>query len=141
MQGRVGKLPVNVDTSAFKPLASVYPLAFLEYPVNDDYAGICFEALNDELLNNRVKVSPLYTKFRAPHPCVNLLDNNGDNVMEFLINNGQAMVTEDKRAPKTEAVLKQIKTYQMKEREAMRAHKAIWRYGDIRNDDCPEFGN
>jgi hypothetical protein len=49
------------------------------------------------------------------------------------------MVVEDRRCPDFAKAL--LKEFKEAEKEAMRAHKAIWRYGDMREDTAPEFGS
>lgn len=134
---RVAPLPVTLDLSSIPVQANQYQLAFVEYPKSSDWAGLVNDALNHALMNQLVQIDHVYNKFGAPQ--VTLLDQNGDNIIKTLIADGECMVADDRRCP--DMAKSVLAAFKAAEKDAMRAHKAIWRYGDMREDAAPEFAS
>jgi len=67
---------------------------------------------------------------------VTLFDDKQQNVNESLIKDGLARV--EKKPPKRAAAL--VKGLYEKELVAKTSHIGMWRYGDVEEEDAPEFG-
>ena len=89
------------------------------------------------LMGRLIQIDHVYAKFGTPQ--VTLLDKNDDNIVKMLISEGECMVADDRRCPEFAKQL--LGSFKSSEKEAMRAHKNIWRYGDMREDTAPEFGS
>lgn len=84
-----------------------------------------------------VMIEHVYTKFGATQ--VTLLDEKEENIVNAMIKDGEMMVADDRRCP--EGAKSLLNEFKSSEKNAMRAHRAIWRYGDMREDTAPEFGS
>ena len=82
-------------------------------------------------------IEHVYSKFGATQ--VTLLDENQENIVKSMIADGEMMVADDRRCPDSAKAL--LTEFKSSEKNAMRAHRAIWRYGDMREDTAPEFGS
>lgn len=135
--GKVAALPAPVDLSLLRAQAQQFELAFVGYPKSADWADLVFGALNDTFMGQLSQVKHVYNKFGAPQ--VTLCEANGDNIVKMLISGGECMVVDDKRCPDQAKIM--LNEFKAAEKEAMRGHKMIWRYGDMKEDAAPEFAS
>ncbi|KAL1117006.1 hypothetical protein AAG570_004334, partial [Ranatra chinensis] len=126
--------PLPAGLTVEKGFAHLFSLACVQLP-NPDYRRDAELQLETDVVNKAFLMNVEYSTGGSTF--VTLVDpTTKEDVGKKLIAEGFLLV--DKRHEKR--LQKLISEYQAAEKEAMKAHKNIWEYGDIRDDDDKEFG-
>uniref|UniRef100_T1GLV3 TNase-like domain-containing protein n=1 Tax=Megaselia scalaris TaxID=36166 RepID=T1GLV3_MEGSC len=132
---RVAALPPSVSSP--KPFAVEYVLAFCQLPPDSDDKDEALRALADDVLNRKVLMnieSHRRNTNNLPEATLHNAETKAD-IGKSLIQEGLLIV--EKRS---ERRLKEIiGEYKEAEASARKEHYGIWQYGDVTQDDAPEF--
>ncbi|KAL5292914.1 SND1 family protein [Megaselia abdita] len=132
---RVAAIPPSVSSP--KPFAVEYVLAFCQLPPDSDDKDDALRALADDVLNRKVQInieSHRRNTNNLPEATLHHADTKVD-VGKALISEGLLIVEN-----RSERRLKEIiGEYKEAEASARKEHLGIWQYGDVTQDDAPEF--
>jgi staphylococcal nuclease domain-containing protein 1 len=133
---RLKPLDPTLSAQAISPQAVECRLAYLKVEPSDD-DGIGSDAVNafGEAIWNKPMLARVEDRDGGVL-LVTLFDETNKNVNEMLIEEGLARV--EKVTPRRAAPL--VKALMEKEEGAKTKRTGMWRYGDIDEDEAPEFG-
>lgn len=118
-----------------KPFATEYALALIQLPQDNEDKEEALRAFAEDVLNRKVQLNVEIKP--ANNPALATVYDSCTNVDigRQLVSDGLVLV--EKR---TERKLRNLlDTYLAAQQAALSAHLAIWKYGDITQDDAPEF--
>lgn len=121
--------------SSEKPYATEYALALVALPADNEDKEEALRAFSDDVLNHKVQLNVELKVGGAPHLASLHDPTTKTDFGKQLIADGLALV-EKRRERRLKELLEQ---YRAAQDAALAAHLAIWKYGDITQDDAPEF--
>ncbi|XP_017057895.1 staphylococcal nuclease domain-containing protein 1 [Drosophila ficusphila] len=121
--------------SSEKPYATEYALALVALPTDNEDKEEALRAFSEDVLNHKVQLNVELKVHGSPnlatlHDPTTKADFGKQLVAEGLV------LAEKRRERKLKDLVDQYKAAQ---ETARAAHLAIWKYGDITQDDAPEF--
>jgi staphylococcal nuclease domain-containing protein 1 len=115
--------------------ATLYHLAFVNEPQDEEWIGESMIALKSDLLNHEMKLNVEYKSGSEVYVTVVDPENNAD-FGKSLVADGLLLV--ERRREKRLATL--VEEYQIAQQEAKTARRNVWQYGDVTADTAIEFG-
>lgn len=121
--------------SSEKPFATEYALALVKLPLDNEDKEEALRAFAEDVLSRKVQIN-IELKSSTGPPLATIHDPSTNiDIGKQLVTDGLVLV--EKRG---ELKLKElIDQYNAAQLAALNAHLAIWKYGDITQDDAPEF--
>ncbi|BFF99855.1 staphylococcal nuclease domain-containing protein 1 [Drosophila madeirensis] len=121
--------------SSEKPYATEYALALVVLPADNEDKEEALRAFSEDVLNHKVQLNVELKVAGAPnlatlHDPTTKTDFGKQLVAEGLV------LAEKRRERKLKDLVEQ---YRAAQEAALASHLAIWKYGDITQDDTPEF--
>ncbi|XP_063970734.1 staphylococcal nuclease domain-containing protein 1-like [Lytechinus pictus] len=129
----LASLPPGYHTQA--PQAQKYHLACVQLPKDEENFLDAIEAVQSTILNNTYLANVEYKNGTLEYVTL-LTPEKKEDVVEGLLKEG--LILAEMRREKRLAKL--VSEYAKAQEEAKKAHKNLWRYGDITEDDAKEFG-
>ncbi|XP_037935636.1 staphylococcal nuclease domain-containing protein 1 [Teleopsis dalmanni] len=130
---RLASLPPSFTSE--KPYATEYALALVQLPSDNEDKEEALRAFAEDVLNRKVQLN---IELRpATGPALVTVHDPATNVDigKQLVADG-LVLAEKRRERKLKELVEQ---YRNAQQAALTAHLAIWKYGDITQDDAPEF--
>lgn len=130
---RLAHLPASFTSE--RPFVTEYALALIQLPPDNEDKEEALRAFSDDVLNRKVQLNIELKP--ANHPALATVYDPFTNVDvgKQLVSEGFVLV--EKRGERKIRAL--LDTYLAAQQTAKSAHLAIWKYGDITQDDAPEF--
>lgn len=132
---RVAVIPPSVSSP--KPFAVEYVLAFCQLPPDTDDKDEALRALADDVLNRKVQINVESHNRKTnnlPEATLHHVDTKVD-IGKSLISEG-LLIVENRNERRLKDI---IGEYKEAEASARKEHFGIWQYGDVTQDDAPEF--
>lgn len=121
--------------SSEKPFVTEYALALIQLPQDNEDKEEALRAFAEDVLNRKVQLNVEIKPANNPALATVYDPSTNVDVGRQLVSDGLVLV--EKR---TERKLRSLlDTYLTAQQAALSAHLAIWKYGDITQDDAPEF--
>ncbi|KAL9908465.1 LOW QUALITY PROTEIN: staphylococcal nuclease domain-containing protein 1-like [Glossina fuscipes fuscipes] len=121
--------------SSEKPFATEYALALVQLPQDNEDKEEALRAFAEDVLNRKVQLNIELKPFNSL-PLATVYDPSTNvNIGKQLVADG--LVLAEKRGERKLREL--VDQYLAAQQAALAAHLAIWKYGDITQDDAPEF--
>jgi len=121
--------------SSEKPHATEYALALIVLPADNEDKEEALRAFSDDVLNHKVQLNVEMKVYNGPSLATLHDPTTKTDFGKQLVADGLVIV-EKRRERKLKELVEQYKAAQ---EAALAAHLAIWKYGDITQDDAPEF--
>lgn len=129
---KLASLPAG--TEADPPYAAEYTLVCVKFPTDDDDRADAINAFYTDTVNKKLLLN---VEQRGPPPAVSLIDPaTNTDIGKNLIREGVVLV-ENVRESRLAAL---CADYRAAQEQARKARLALWRHGDITDDDATEFG-
>uniref|UniRef100_A0A1B0FKP8 Staphylococcal nuclease domain-containing protein 1 n=1 Tax=Glossina morsitans morsitans TaxID=37546 RepID=A0A1B0FKP8_GLOMM len=121
--------------SSEKPFATEYALALVQLPQDNEDKEEALRAFAEDVLNRKVQLNIELKPFNSL-PLATVYDPSTNvDIGKQLVADG--LVLAEKRGERKLREL--VDQYLAAQQAALAAHLAIWKYGDITQDDAPEF--
>ncbi|XP_075161828.1 staphylococcal nuclease domain-containing protein 1 [Haematobia irritans] len=130
---RLASLPSGFTSE--KPFATEYALALIQLPQDNEDKEEAWRAFSDDVLNRKLQINIELKSGTGPALATIHDPSTNIDIGKQLVSDGLVLV--EKRGERKLREL--IDQYRVAQRAAMDAHLAIWKYGDITQDDAPEF--
>lgn len=130
---KIAALPATLQQA--RPFASLYSLALVSLPEDEEYRSMGIQELKADLLDQTLNMNVEYRLGTDTFVTLFTAEKKID-VGKALVEDGLLMV--DKKVGRKLASLQ--KEYMEAMDKAKKSHLNIWRYGDITADDAREFG-
>ncbi|XP_013099705.2 staphylococcal nuclease domain-containing protein 1 [Stomoxys calcitrans] len=130
---RLASLPSGFSSE--KPFATEYALALIQLPQDNEDKEEALRAFAEDVLNRKVQINIELKSGTGPALATIHDPTTNIDIGKQLVSDGLVLV--EKRGERKLREL--IDQYKVAQRAAMDAHLAIWKYGDITQDDAPEF--
>ncbi|XP_075230128.1 staphylococcal nuclease domain-containing protein 1 [Lycorma delicatula] len=124
------------DFASEKPFAVEYGLAFVKFGGDAEDKQVAIDVLKDDLLNRSVLLNVEYRFNGLPFVTLYDPEKTDTDIVKPFVEEGYLLL--DKRNDKR--LQKLVEEYKAAQEKALKGHKALWRYGDITEDDDKEFG-
>uniref|UniRef100_A0A1I8PTZ6 Staphylococcal nuclease domain-containing protein 1 n=1 Tax=Stomoxys calcitrans TaxID=35570 RepID=A0A1I8PTZ6_STOCA len=130
---RLASLPSGFSSE--KPFATEYALALIQLPQDNEDKEEALRAFAEDVLNRKVQINIELKSGTGPALATIHDPTTNIDIGKQLVSDGLVLV--EKRGERKLREL--IDQYKVAQRAAMDGHLAIWKYGDITQDDAPEF--
>ncbi|XP_061402624.1 staphylococcal nuclease domain-containing protein 1 [Musca vetustissima] len=130
---RLASLPSGFTSE--KPFATEYALALVQLPQDNEDKEEALRAFAEDVLNRKVQINVELKPSSGPALATIHDPTTNIDIGKQLVSDGLVMV--EKRGERKLREL--IDQYKAAQQAALNAHLAIWKYGDITQDDAPEF--
>lgn len=130
---RLASLPSAFSSE--KPYATEYALALVKLPSDNEDKEEALRAFAEDVLNRKVNLNVELKQASGPSLATLHDPANNADIGKQLVADG-LVLTDKRRERKLKELVMQYKAAQ---KAALAAHLAIWKYGDITQDDAPEF--
>ena len=121
--------------SSEKPYATEYALALVKLPSDNEDKEEALRAFAEDVLNRKVNLNVELKQASGPALATLHDPTTNSDIGKQLVADG-LVLSEKRRERKLKDLVQQYKAAQ---KAALDAHLAIWKYGDITQDDAPEF--
>lgn len=118
-----------------RPYATEYALALIKLPSDNEDKEEALRAFAEDALNRNVQLNVELRPATGPPLATLHAPSTNIDIGKQLVSDGLVLV-EQRNDRKLKELLEQ---YRAAQQEALAAHLAIWKYGDITQDDAPEF--
>lgn len=123
--------------SSEKPYAAEYALALIKLPTDNEDKEEAVRAFAEDVLNRKVNLNIELKPSNGPALATLHDPTTSADIGKQLVADGLVLY-ENRRERKLKELVLQYKAAQ---KDALTSHLAIWKYGDIRQDDAPEFSH
>ncbi|XP_065359944.1 staphylococcal nuclease domain-containing protein 1 [Calliphora vicina] len=130
---RLAALPAGFTSE--RPFATEYALALIQLPADNEDKEEALRAFAEDVLNRKVQINIEMKSGTGPSLATIHDPSTNVDIGKQLVSDGLVMV--EKRGERKLREL--IDQYKAAQQAALNAHLAIWKYGDITQDDAPEF--
>lgn len=130
---RLAALPAGFTSE--KPFATEYALALVQLPSDNEDKEEAIRAFAEDVLNRKVQINIELKPGTGPALATIHDPSTNIDIGKQLVADGLVLV--EKRGERKLREL--IDQYKAAQQAALNAHLAIWKYGDITQDDAPEF--